>query len=290
MNLAISVPAAPTGIIVDSITPTVANPTISIDFTYPGNSSIKNYSWSKDGINYTTLNPAQKTRPLIIPATGLTIGTSYPFSIKAINTIGSSSASTGVSASFYTPPLAPTINSINGVSQDKKISISFSNTTDLGITNYSWSKDGINYTPLSPEQKTSPLYIPVTGLNHGSSYTFKIKAISSRVTSTESNGVLSIINIPLYSPVIEKVSYVSGLVDVYYTQSLAQETGVTTIKYSTDNGQTYTSTNVTTSPLKISGLKPRMHHQIILKTSNGSDSEPSNTYEFTYYVRVGIKE
>jgi hypothetical protein len=49
----------------------------------------------------------------------------------------------------------------------------------------------------------------------------------------------------------------------------------------------FTSTNVTTSPLKITGLKSGIRHQIILKATNGLVSDPSNTYDFTYYVTAG---
>ena len=53
------------------------------------------------------------------------------------------------------------------------------------------------------------------------------------------------------------------------------------------NGQTYSETEVTTSPLHITGLKPRVENRIIIKAYNGLDSDPSNTYSFTYYMKVG---
>lgn len=285
-----SLPSTPSGLIVNSITPTMINPTIQISFRDPENTSITNYSWSKNGINYTPLNPPQKTSPLIIPATGLTLGTSHTFSIKAINPIGTSSASNSISSIFNALPSAPTITSINGVSQDNKISISFANPSNIPNTNYSWSADGINYTVLSPPQNSSPLFIPVNGLISDSSYMFSIKAINSVGTSQASFYFEpSLIRIALPTPAIEKVSYVFGLVYVYYKQSLIQETGVTSIKYSIDNGITYTSINNITSPLKISGLNAGTKNQIILKSNNGSDSEPSKPYSFTYNVKVGKK-
>jgi hypothetical protein len=294
MNLAIlakNVPSAPTIASVNSLTR--VNPTISIGFTDPENPSITNYSWSTNGTNYTVLSPAQATSPLTIPVTGLTSGSPYIFRIKAINAAGTSAPSAGVSATFTMPPpppAAPTISTINGASQDGKISISFTQSpSDSTITNYSWTTDGTNYTDLNPAQKTSPLNIPVNGLNSGSEYTFRIKAINPSGSSDASTGFSNAVTvtIPLSVPVITNVSHVNGSINIYYRQSLAQETGVTSIKYSTNNGETYTSTNVTTSPLKISGLKPKTHHQIILKANNGSDSEPSNTYGLTYYIKVG---
>ena len=194
------------------------------------------------------------------------------------------------------PPAAPTIFSVNATSltrADPTITISVENSSDTTITNYSWSTDGINYTDLNPAQKTSTLTIPVVGLTSGSPYIFRIKAINPSGTSDPSTGVSATFTMPPpppAAPVITNVDLVNGTINIHYTQSLLQESGVTGFKYSTNNGETYTSTNVTTSPLTISGLKPRIQYQIILKANNGSDSEPSNTYEFTYYIKAGRKQ
>jgi hypothetical protein len=84
----ISVPDAPT------ITGVAAqNESIEIFFA-PGadnGSSITNYSYSLDDENYTLFDPATISSPLTV--TGLTNGTTYSVSIKAINSEGSSLAS-----------------------------------------------------------------------------------------------------------------------------------------------------------------------------------------------------
>ena len=201
---------------------------------------------------------------------------------------------------FETPPSlpdAPTIFSVNATSltrADPTITISVENSSDATITNYSWSTDGTSYTDLNPAQTTSPLTIPATGLTSGSDYTFRIKAINPSGSSDPSDGVSATFTMPPppppAAPVITNVDLVNGTINIHYTQSLLQESGVTGFKYSINNGETYTSTNVTTSPLTISGLKPRIQYQIILKANNGSDSEPSNTYELTYYIKAGRKQ
>jgi hypothetical protein len=113
----VPIPTAPTITSVNSVSVTRVNPTVSISLTQsPADSTITNYSWSIDGTTYTPLSPAQTSDTLTIPATGLTSGSSYTFSIKAINTDGSSSASNGVSSTFYLPLVAPTITSVNSVS------------------------------------------------------------------------------------------------------------------------------------------------------------------------------
>ena len=85
----------------------------------------------------------------------------------------------------YSVPTAPTITSVNGLS----ISFTQSPGASPSITNYYYSIDGTNYTALSPAQTSSPLTIPVTGLNFGSLYTYRIKAFNTVSTSTASNGI-----------------------------------------------------------------------------------------------------
>ena len=270
---------------------TRTSPTVSITVSDPSDTTITNYSYSTDGIIYTVLSPAQPSGPLTIPASGLTSGTNYTFQIKAINAAGSSSASTGVLAKFTMPPLSPTIVSVDGdllTRTSSTVSISFTQTpSDSTITNYSYSTDGTNYTALNPVQKNSPLNIPATGLTNGSNYTFQIKAINVSGSSSASTGVSSNVTIPLFVPSIDNITYNAGSVNIHFTQILQQESGVTGFKYSINNGETYTSTNVTTSPFKISGLKPGTQYQIILKANKGSDSTTSNTYDFKHYFKVG---
>jgi hypothetical protein len=94
---------------------------------------------------------------------------------------------------LLTPPLAPTITSINSVSVthvNPTVSISITQSpADSTITNYSWSIDGTTYTPLSPAQTSDELIIPVTGLTRGASYTFSVKAINPAGSSSASNSV-----------------------------------------------------------------------------------------------------
>jgi titin len=283
-------PLAPTITSINSVSSSV-NPTVSISLTQsPADSTITNYSWSIDGTTYTPLSPAQTSDELIILTNELTSGSSYTFSIKAINPAGSSSASTGVSSTFYMPPIAPTITSINSVSSSRvnpTVSISFTQLpADSTITNYSYSTDGTTYTPLSPAQTSTPLIIPATGLTSGSSYIFTIKAINPAGSSSASNSISSTFYMPPLAPTITSVSYNHpDSVKVYFTQTNNSGAPITGYSYSLDNGQTYTVKNgVTTSPLTISGLKSGITNSIVLKSNNGQDSAASNISSFTHYV------
>ena len=66
-----------------------------------GGSPIVNYKYSIDGINYIALSPASTSSPLTI--SGLTNGTTYSVTIKAVNAIGDSVASNARSGT----PAAP---------------------------------------------------------------------------------------------------------------------------------------------------------------------------------------
>ena len=80
---------------------------LQVTFTPPvstGTSAITNYQYSTDGINYRSFSPAVTTSPFTIQylssdgTTRLTNGTSYPITIKAVNSTGSSVASNSQTA------------------------------------------------------------------------------------------------------------------------------------------------------------------------------------------------
>jgi hypothetical protein len=166
-----------------SLTATPADSSVSIAFTQgsTGGTPISNYSYSTDGITFTPFSPPQTTSPLTI--TGLTNGTSYTISIKAINAFGSGAPA---SVSVTLPVVIPTAPSISATPTDSSASIAFIQGSNGGspITNYSYSTNGITFTPLCPPQTGSPLTI--SGLTNGTPYTIYIKAITAAGSSAAS--------------------------------------------------------------------------------------------------------
>jgi hypothetical protein len=67
-----------------------------------GGSTIINYKYSLDGLNYTEFDPIQLDSPLII--SGLTNGITYSVSIIATNSVGDSAASNNITATPVGPP------------------------------------------------------------------------------------------------------------------------------------------------------------------------------------------
>jgi hypothetical protein len=88
----VTIPNPPT-----SLLGTPGNQEVVIQFTAGNNggSAITNYKYSTDGVNYTALSPADASSPITI--TGLTNGTTYNITLKAVNAVGDSIASGSVS-------------------------------------------------------------------------------------------------------------------------------------------------------------------------------------------------
>jgi hypothetical protein len=92
-------PAAPTSLVASA---SDGQATISFTPGYNGGSEITNYKYSLDGTNYTELSTPDAASPITIP--GLSNGTTYNISLKAINAVGEGSASSSVSVTPATIP------------------------------------------------------------------------------------------------------------------------------------------------------------------------------------------
>jgi hypothetical protein len=102
-GFAASAPSAPT---INSIASGDSSLTITFSAAADGGSPITNYKYSIDGTNFIALNPATTASPLII--SGLTSGTTYSVTIKAVNAIGDSPASNALTGSPVAPAPAAT--------------------------------------------------------------------------------------------------------------------------------------------------------------------------------------
>jgi hypothetical protein len=172
-------PAAPT-----SLVATAGDGQASISFTQGSNggSAITNYKYSLDGTTYTALSPAATTSPITI--SGLTNATSYSIYLKAVNTVGDSSASTSVSVtpvasntggsaiSSAQVEVIPNVTTAN--SGNKKI-ISWDQPTDLVLTTYNKTTKKTKVSTLSGGE------VSVTNPKPGQTATYTISSAKGEV-------------------------------------------------------------------------------------------------------------
>lgn len=161
-----------------------------ITFTHNLNNSspITDYLYSIDGNTY--ISSASTSSPIKI--TGLTNGTTYNITLKAVNVHGISITSNSVSV---TPnnnntigPLPPVLTGVTFKTTDSMI-ITFTQASNgITITNYKYSIDGgNNYTAFSPVDITSP--VTISGLSSNTTYDISLKAISAVGESDSSNTI-----------------------------------------------------------------------------------------------------
>jgi hypothetical protein len=177
-------PDAPT-----SLNGTPGITTVSITFTDPlsdGGSTITNYQYStNNGSSYTALSSADTSSPISI--SGLASGTTYQIRLRAVNAVGTGTASSAISVTTLSGPSPPTLTytlADNGAAY-----VYFTAGLDGGsaITNYEYSLNSGTFVELSPTDTISPIKIP--GLTNGTVYTIQLRAITGGGTSEVSNSL-----------------------------------------------------------------------------------------------------
>jgi len=192
--VALTVPGAPT---IGSAT-TTGSTTATVSFTAPvnnGGTVITQYIATSSPGNITgTLNQAGSGT---ITVSGLTTGTAYTFTVKAVNSVGQSTASSASnSITTYSVPGAPTIGSASIV--ETTATVTFTAPASNGgstITSYTAVSSPGSITGTISQSGSGS--ITVSGLTVGTSYTFTVyatNAIGNGASSAASNSVTA------YSP------------------------------------------------------------------------------------------
>jgi len=171
---ALTPPSAP---IITSTTP--FSTSIQFNFTQPsdGGTPVTNYEYSLNGgTSWTPFSPIDTTSPVTV--TGLTSGQTYTVQLRAVNSVGTSPASTSVTQTTLAVPGAPT--NLSAIPGDTSIQITFTAPSNGGtpITNYEYSLNGgSSWTPFSPVDTTSP--VTIDGLTNGTVYNIKLRAVNA---------------------------------------------------------------------------------------------------------------
>jgi hypothetical protein len=167
----------------------------------------------------------------------------------------------------YTVPSAPTITSIT--SGNTQLTVIFTAPTNDGgssITDYEYSTDnGVSFT--SAGVTTSP--ITITGLTNGTTYNVVIRAINSVGNGDPSNTVSGIPSTVPSAPTITSVTSGNTQLTVNFTAPTNDGgSSITDYEYSTDNGVSFTSAGVTTSPITITGLTNGTTYNVVIRAIN----------------------
>jgi len=271
----ITVPRSPN---VVSFTFSGTSATISFTPGFNGGSAITNYQYSIDnGATYISPSPAITASPITI--TGLTIGTTYLFKLRAISVVGTGSESSALSVVIPVAPFAPTGLSYSTSGSSAIISFTAGSNGGSALTNYQYSTDGgSTFSAFSPAVTTSP--VTITGLSNGSTYSVMLKAVNV-VGNSPASSALSVI-MPAGAPSAPSAlsSSVSGnTATISFTAGANGGSAITNYQYSTDGGSTFSafSPAVTASPVTISGLSYGSTYSIVLKAVNSAGNSTSSS-------------
>jgi len=225
-------PAPPTNL---SIVP--GNSSAVATFT-PGadnGSSITNYLNSLNGgTTFTAFSPAQTTSPLTISP--LTNGVSYTIQIKAVNSVGTSLASSNL---YITPGTPSTPTNVVATSGASSVVVTFTpSTAPVGypVTNYEYSKNGgLSFIPFSPSITSGPVII--SGLVNGVTYNIQLRAINNIGHSQPSTNFPIIPGLPAPPTAL---SYTSGYqsVTITFTPGASNGSPIQNYAYSLHGGCT----------------------------------------------------
>ena len=175
-------PEKPTG-----LTATDSDQQVALSWTAPSNtggSAITSYEYTTDnGTTWTSTGGTTTSHTV----TGLTNGTEYTFKVQAKNTHGADAASDPATATPATTPGAPTNLSAADTTKwsGGEVKLTWTAPTSTGgaaITGYDYTTD--NGTTWASAGTASPY--TVTNLTNGTQYTFKVRAVN-RKGSTSSN-------------------------------------------------------------------------------------------------------
>jgi subtilisin family serine protease len=187
-----SAPSAPTGI---TITP--GSGQLSVRFTAgaAGTSPITSYKYSVNGgASWATRQTGTTASPIVI--TGLTNGTTYSVSIRAVSLVGDGATSTPVTVTIPVAPAAPTIGTATAnARRTATVRWTLGSNGGSAITSHVVTAY-LNGSGTAAQSVTvngaTAVSATVTGLTAGGSYTFKVlarNAIGSSALSSSSNAV-----------------------------------------------------------------------------------------------------
>ncbi|MGA2520345.1 MAG: fibronectin type III domain-containing protein [Acidimicrobiales bacterium] len=280
-GIPVTVPGAPT-----VTTVTADNGALGVTFTPGpnGGSTITSYQYSTDGTTWTTTGSLSSA--FII--TGLTNGTSYPVSVRALNIDGASPPSASVSGTPATVPGQPAITGTTRGNATISVSYSEPSTGGSPVVTYQYSTDA-GVTWFGAGSTADPLVITALSTNgstpvaNGTQYPVEIRAVNAIGVSLASSPIEVA---PATAPAAPGVNLVAGDGAITVQATITDNGGspVTGIDYSLDAGP-FVSTGTTSSTFTIPGLVNGTSYSVSVRADNaigpGTASTPADAVPAT---------
>ena len=249
---------------------TTGHSQVLLNFNPPddnGGVEVTNYEYSlDDGSSWVAASPAQTSSPLLIA--GLKNGTTYSVKLRAVNSVGSGTASNAVSVKPIAPASAPSISGVVAGNGQATLSISApSQINDSSLSGYDYStNNGSTWSHFA--SATGPFTI--TGLTNATTYQVKVRAVNSAgVGEASSAVVVSPTKLIPAKPVISTV--VGGNSSATVTISAptdATSQSITGYQYSINRGASYQNASVSNGAFTISGLTNGVSTSVQIRAVN----------------------
>jgi len=150
-----------------------------VSFTPPsdnGGAPVTDYEYSIDGGDtWRRLSTPQLTSPLLV--TGLTNGVQYSVKLRAINMVGTGTASNGLLAMPVAPASAPDISSVVVGNHEVSLTVTPPMTiNDAFLSGYDYSlNDGSTWIPFTLVSGS----FTIVGLTNGTTYQIRVRAVNT---------------------------------------------------------------------------------------------------------------
>ena len=272
----VTTPGMPAAPIVSAVTP--SDSSLSIAFT-PGNnngSAITSYQYQLVTAGGWATAGALNS-PIVV--TGLTNGTTYNVSLRAINAVGTGAASVAINATPATVPGAPTINGNTVAGLTNQLSAAFTAPVSNGgsaITTYQYSTDaGATWRARDDSGTTaSPVVISVlssdgtTALVNGTTYNVELRAVNAVGPGVASDLAVGIPQSTPDAPTVNSVTRGPSSLNVAFTPGSNGGAAVTAYQYSINAGGTWISTGSLSTSFLISGLTNGTLYSVVVRAVN----------------------
>ncbi len=250
------VPAAPTNLKAE-----VGDRRIGLTWDDPGDSTIDEYEYSTDGGTFSVISGSDDTTTSYT-VTGLTNGTQYTFAVRAVN-----NTDDGVESTVTATPLWPAPTGLVATAGQGRVTLEWNN-GHAGIGDYftyARGSDIVDRTKFLPRGSGSTTTDIVYPLTNGVLYTFSVRALHGKESSTVTAR-------PVSMPAPENLTATEGD-DRQTTLSWSDPGNDSIYKYqvSIDNGTTFTDisdSSKSTTTTTVTGLTNGTEYTLAVRAVN----------------------